>query len=81
METDKKTGTNVTKLYQRYLKLERGYSPNTVDAYMRDVEKLVRYLETSKIDGFSSVSSEKKNLHSLTCGWKTWKISRRCSPT
>lgn len=59
METDKKTGTNVTKLYQRYLKLERGYSPNTVDAYMRDVEKLVRYLETLKIDGFSSVSSEK----------------------
>lgn len=59
METDKKTGTNVAKLYQRYLKLERGYSPNTVDAYMRDVEKLVKYVEASNPNVSSDVSSAK----------------------
>ena len=30
--------------YQRYLKLQCNFSPNTVDAYLRDVEKLLSYL-------------------------------------
>lgn len=33
------------KDYMRYLKLERMYSPNTLDAYRRDVERLNRYVE------------------------------------
>lgn len=45
METDKKTPTNIIRSYQRYLKLQRGYSPNTLDAYIRDLLKLVNYLE------------------------------------
>lgn len=44
METDKKSYDNVTERYRRYLKLERGFSPNTVDAYMRDLDKLAKYL-------------------------------------
>jgi integrase/recombinase XerD len=31
--------------YQRYLKLQRGFSPNTLDAYQRDLQKLLVYLE------------------------------------
>ena len=31
--------------YRRYLKLQRGMSANTLDAYLRDVEKLLGYLE------------------------------------
>lgn len=45
METDKKTPTNIIRQYQRYLKLQRGYSPNTLDAYIRDLLKLINYLE------------------------------------
>lgn len=37
--------TKIIKSYLRYLKLERLYSPNTIDAYERDVERLVRYIE------------------------------------
>ena len=36
--------------YQRYLRLEKGFSPNTVDAYMRDLGKLLRYLFTERTD-------------------------------
>ena len=44
METSKKTSTNIVRAYQRYLKLQRGYSPNTLDAYVRDLQKLLDYL-------------------------------------
>jgi integrase/recombinase XerD len=45
METSKKTSVNIVKAYQRYLKLQRGYSANTLDAYVRDLQKLMDYLE------------------------------------
>ena len=51
MQTDKKTPTNLQGVaqlvtaYRRYLKLERGYSANTLDAYQRDLEKLLDFLE------------------------------------
>ena len=32
------------KSFSRYLMLEKGVSPNTLDGYLRDVEKLFRYL-------------------------------------
>lgn len=44
METGKKSQTNIVRAYQRYLKLQRGYSANTLDAYQRDLEKLLTYL-------------------------------------
>jgi integrase/recombinase XerD len=31
--------------YRRYLKLQRGYSPNTLDAYLHDLDKLLAYLQ------------------------------------
>ena len=45
MEKDKKTQSNVVRSYQRYLKLQRGFSPHTVEAYQRDLEKLLNYLK------------------------------------
>ena len=45
METGKKIEANVVRAYQRYLKLQRGYSSNTLDAYLRDVQKLLDYLK------------------------------------
>ncbi|MCQ2351455.1 MAG: site-specific tyrosine recombinase XerD [Paludibacteraceae bacterium] len=36
--------------FKRYLLLERSFSPNTVDAYIRDVEKLLEYFGASGVD-------------------------------
>nr|WP_315454616.1 site-specific tyrosine recombinase/integron integrase [uncultured Prevotella sp.] len=49
METDKNSKDIVSR-YRRYLKLEKGYSLNTLDAYMRDVDKLFRYLAVEQVD-------------------------------
>lgn len=49
METDKNSKDIVSR-YRRYLKLEKGYSVNTLDAYMRDVDKLYRYLAVEQVD-------------------------------
>lgn len=49
METDKNSKDIVSR-YRRYLKLEKGYSVNTLDAYMRDIDKLFRYLAVEQVD-------------------------------
>ncbi len=49
-DMDKKNNTNVVNRYMRYLKLERNYSPNTLDAYWHDLQKLLGYLEAEHID-------------------------------
>ena len=49
METGKNSKDIVSR-YRRYLKLEKGYSVNTLDAYMRDVDKLLRYLAVEQVD-------------------------------
>ena len=51
METGKNSKDIVSR-YRRYLKLEKGYSANTLDAYMRDVDKLFRYLAVEQVDVF-----------------------------
>lgn len=43
----------LTKHYLRYLKLERGYSPNTVEAYKHDIDWLLGYLEQEGLDPLS----------------------------
>ena len=38
------TNTDIEKRYRRYLRLGRSFSENTIDAYMRDIQKLVTFL-------------------------------------
>jgi len=38
------------KGYRRYLQLERGFGPNTIDAYLHDVGKLMAYAATERLD-------------------------------
>lgn len=45
MEETKKNIENIRKRYLRYLKLQRGMSSNTLDAYARDLDKLLNYLD------------------------------------
>ena len=49
METGKNSKDIVSR-YRRYLKLEKGYSANTLDAYMRDVDKLFCYLAVEQVN-------------------------------
>ena len=49
METGKNS-KDIVGRYRRYLKLEKGYSANTLDAYLRDVDKLLRYLVLEQVD-------------------------------
>ena len=49
METGKNS-KDIVGRYRRYLKLEIGYSANTLDAYLRDVDKLLRYLAIEQVD-------------------------------
>lgn len=40
----------IIKKYQQYLKLEKSLSPNTLDAYMTDLDKLISFLTLEGID-------------------------------
>ncbi len=46
METAK---TNLVKSYRRYLRLQKNFTDNTLDAYLRDVEKLLAWLRSADI--------------------------------
>lgn len=48
MENDKKSGTNVVKAYQRYLRLERNYSENTIEAYKHDLQYLLDFFKENE---------------------------------
>jgi tyrosine recombinase XerD subunit len=43
-------GKDIFKGYMRYLKLQRGMSGNTLDAYQRDLQKLLDYLVREEKD-------------------------------
>lgn len=45
MEKDKKTSINIVRSYVRYLKLERNYSKNTIEAYKHDLQYLLDFCE------------------------------------
>ena len=47
---EKKERKDALRQYQRYLKLQKGFTPNTLDAYLRDVQKLLLYLKGEGID-------------------------------
>lgn len=57
METNKKSAPNIVKDYVRYLKLERNYSLNTLEAYQRDLRYLLNFLEKKSLS-FQEVKLE-----------------------
>ncbi len=62
---NKEQQTQIIKKYLQYLMLEKGLSPNTQDAYMKDLEKLLHFLEGEDIDIFSV---KLDNLHNFAAG-------------
>ena len=49
MEKNKYSGSEIIKNYMRYLKLERNYSVNTLDAYQHDLQYLTDYAERNHL--------------------------------
>ncbi len=45
-----KEAKDIVRAYRRYLKLERNFSENTLDAYLRDLDKLLVYLKAEGRD-------------------------------
>ncbi len=39
----------LVKKYRQYIKLEKGFSANTLDAYMRDLDKLLKFLQSENV--------------------------------
>ena len=66
---------DIVKSYRRYLKLQRGFSPNTVEAYERDLWKLLDYLETEQkhlLDvGLDDLRHFAASLHDVGIGPKS----------
>ena len=48
--TNKEKRAVIIRKYQQYLKLEKALSPNTLDAYMTDLQKLLHFLEGENIE-------------------------------
>lgn len=62
-------GVNATLLrhYTRYLKLERGYSQNTIDAYTHDILHLLRYLDGAGIKVLDVKLEDLENFVAALC--------------
>lgn len=48
--TNKEKRAVIIRKYQQYLRLEKALSPNTLDAYMTDLQKLLHFLDGENID-------------------------------
>ena len=60
---DEKEQQRLVRRYYQYLKLEKSCSPNTIDAYMRDLDKFMCYL---KEDGKDFIVAQLEDIHSFS---------------
>ena len=57
----------IIRSYQVYLKLERSFSENTVNAYLEDISKLLDYLKDIHISYLNTTLADLRNFLSLLC--------------
>ena len=57
--------SSLLRRYNQYLRLERAFSDNTLDAYQKDLEKLFNYYEAEGID-FRTATTEQLQHFSAT---------------
>lgn len=62
MENENKKPQNLLRAYQRYMRLQRNFTPNTLDAYMHDIEKLMSFLHS---EGLSPLDVRLENLQTF----------------
>ena len=63
--TNKEKQTLIIRKYRQYLKLEKSLSPNTQDAYLRDLEKLLHFLDG---ENKSFLDTTLDDLHRFAAG-------------
>lgn len=60
---ESKEQQRLVRRYYQYLKLEKSSSPHTIDAYMRDLDKFLRFLKDEGLD-FMTIKLE--NIHNFS---------------
>lgn len=69
---NKLADADIMRRYVRYLRLERGFTPNTIDAYVHDLEHLSAFLEGKGISPFAvklrDLEEFAASLHDLGLG-------------
>ena len=68
MQTDKKSEENIVRAYVRYLKLERNYSPNTLEAYRHDLGHLLAYCHREEKDVLQMKLEDLQHFAAATSG-------------
>ena len=74
MENKSKKPSELAAAYRRYMKLQRNFTPNTLDAYMRDIEKLETYL---KQNGTSPEAAKLADLQAFAASLHDTGVSPR----
>lgn len=64
---NKEQNNTLLRKYKQYLQLEQSLSPNTVEAYLADVDKLMAYLT---LEGVQVFDVELDDLHNFAAGLK-----------
>ena len=67
-------GNAILRRYFQYLRLERSYTPNTLDAYLKDLQKLLNYYSDEGID-FRKVTLEQ--LDHFACSLQSLGVQPR----
>lgn len=65
MQQESKAQNSIVRAYVRYLKTERNMSANTLDAYQRDLQKLLAYIAGTSLD---VLTLELKDLQAFAAG-------------
>lgn len=60
---EKKEQDRIVRRYYQYLKLEKGCSPNTIDAYMRDLDKFLNFI---KEEGKDFMTAQLEDMHNFS---------------
>ena len=47
-------GKDIRKSYRRYLRLQKNFTENTIDAYLRDLDKLLRWLQSTGVEAVAA---------------------------
>ena len=63
---------DIRKSYRRYLRLQKNFTENTIDAYLRDLDKLLRWLQSTGVEAVEAKLEDLQqfaaSLHDLGIG-------------